>query len=219
MSKVKRSYNQYCGVAKALDIIGERWTLLIVRDLLIGPKRFKDLLDCLPGIGTNLLSSRLKELEQNGIIKKDTLPPPAGSSVYILTERGKALEDTLTSLVKWGITLLDSSSEEDFFNPTWIMYGMKIYFRPSEAQGVNETYEFRIDGIVFHVLIQNGALYTSHGSAITPDLIIETDTNNLVTLMRMEKDLTELVDSGDLKFQGDKKSFARLLDICGPYQK
>ena len=115
MSKVKRSYNQYCGVAKALDIIGERWTLLIVRDLLIGPKKFKDLLDCLPGIGTNLLSSRLKELEQNGIIKKDTLPPPAGSSVYILTERGKALEDTLTSLVKWGITLLDSSSEEDFF--------------------------------------------------------------------------------------------------------
>jgi len=219
MSKVKRSYNQYCGVAKALDVVGDRWTLLIVRDLLIGPKRFKDLLDCLPGIGTNLLSSRLKELEQNGIIKKDILPPPAGSNVYILTERGKALEDTLTSLVKWGITLLDSNSQEDFFNPTWLMYGMKVYFRPSEAEGVNETYEFRIDGTVFHVRIKNGVLDTAQGSATNPDLVIETDTNNLVALMRMEKNLSKLVDSGDLKYEGDKNAFVRLVNICGPYQK
>ena len=85
----KRSYNQYCAVARALDIVGERWTLLIVRELLTGPKRFKDLLEGLPGIGTNLLTGRLKDLEGYGVVHRVTLPPPAASKVYELTELGR----------------------------------------------------------------------------------------------------------------------------------
>src|ERR671921_1724366 len=104
----KRSYNQYCAVARALDIIGERWTLLIVRELLTGPKRFKDLLEGLPGIGTNLLATRLKDLEGNGILRRATLPPPAGSKVYELTGLGRELEQVVVALSQWGSKLLGS---------------------------------------------------------------------------------------------------------------
>src|SRR5687767_6432977 len=97
-----RSYNQYCGLAYALDQIGERWTLLIVRELIAGPRRFKDLMDGLPGISTNLLSERLKSMEQQGLLRRRVLRPPAGSTVYELTSLGQALEKALLELGRWG---------------------------------------------------------------------------------------------------------------------
>src|SRR5438270_8716701 len=102
----KRSYDQYCAVARGLDVIGDRWTLLLVRDLLLGPKRYKDLLEGLPGIGTNLLAARLKELEAAGIVRRGVLPPPAGSSVYELTDKGQALEPAILALGRWGAQFL-----------------------------------------------------------------------------------------------------------------
>src|SRR5712692_11476763 len=93
----RRSYDQYCAVARGLDVIGDRWTLLLVRDLLLGPKRYKDLLAGLPGIGTNLLADRLHELEGAGLIERTVLPPPAGSTVYQLTEAGQARSEEHTS--------------------------------------------------------------------------------------------------------------------------
>src|SRR4051812_18714984 len=104
-----RSYNQFCALAYALDIIGERWTLLIIRELLAGPRRFKDLIDGLPEISTNLLSERLKNLEQQGVIQRRVLPPPAGSSVYELTTVGLALEKAVLELGKWGSQFLPPS--------------------------------------------------------------------------------------------------------------
>ena len=101
----ERSYNQFCGLACALDVVGDRWTLLIVRELLAGPHRFKDLTKGLPGISTNLLSKRLKHLEQQGLLRRRALPPPAGSTVYELTPLGQALEATLLELGKWGSQL------------------------------------------------------------------------------------------------------------------
>src|SRR5215207_9479322 len=98
----RRTYDQYCAVARALDVVGERWTLLLVRELLTGPKRFKDLLEGLPGIGTNLLTNRLKRLEGEEIVQRATLPPPAGSNVYELTELGWSLEPVIVSLSRWG---------------------------------------------------------------------------------------------------------------------
>src|SRR5215207_1930509 len=106
-----RSYHQYCGLAYALDIVGERWTLLVIRELSAGPRRFKDLLDGLPGISTNLLAERLKHLEQQGVIRHRTLAPPAGSSVYELTAIGRALEPTLLALGKWGSQFVPPSAE------------------------------------------------------------------------------------------------------------
>src|SRR5688500_12711057 len=106
-----RSYNQFCALAYALDIVGERWTLLIIRELMAGPRRFKDLIDGLPDISTNLLSERLKSLEQQGIIVRRVLPPPAGSNVYELTAFGAALETAVLELGKWGARLLPASLE------------------------------------------------------------------------------------------------------------
>src|SRR5262245_63048394 len=112
-AKGGRSYRQYCAVARGLDVVGERWTLLIVRDLLVGPKRYTDLLDGLPGIGTNLLAARLRELEQGGVVRRTVLPPPAGSTVYELTEVGRALEPVVMALGRWGVRFLDNPREGD----------------------------------------------------------------------------------------------------------
>src|SRR5207249_10868829 len=103
----KRSYGQFEGLATALDAVGERWTLLLVRELLLGPRRYKDLLEGLPGIGTNLLARRLKELKGAGVIVKRSLPAPAGSSVYELTDSGRALEPDLIELARWGMNAIE----------------------------------------------------------------------------------------------------------------
>jgi DNA-binding HxlR family transcriptional regulator len=111
-----RSYRQYCAVARGLDVVGERWTLLIVRDLLIGPKRYKDLLTGLPGIGTNLLATRLRDLEEQGLVGRRVLPPPAGSTVYELTQVGQALEPVVTALGRWGHRFLGARREGEFLS-------------------------------------------------------------------------------------------------------
>src|SRR5438105_13791967 len=113
----RRSYDQYCAVARGLDVIGDRWTLLLVRDLLLGPKRYKDLLSGLPGIGTNLLAARLKELEAAGLIERTGLPPPAGSAVYQLTETGQASETVMTALARWGARFLAPPKKTDVMVP------------------------------------------------------------------------------------------------------
>ena len=99
-----RSYGQFCGVAHALDLVGERWALLVVRELVLGPKRFTDLAAGLPGIGTNILTARLRELEQTGVVERRVLPPPAGSTVYELTPYGRELEPVLLALGRWAST-------------------------------------------------------------------------------------------------------------------
>src|SRR5947208_14165031 len=131
----KRSYSQFCPLARSLDILGERWTLLIVRNLLVGPQRYKDLLDGLPGIGTNLLAARLKDLEKEGIIRRRSLPPPAGSTVYELTERGWGLEEPIHVLGRWGIWTIRRDSPEDAFRPRWGGAGLGIIFRAGAAAG------------------------------------------------------------------------------------
>jgi DNA-binding HxlR family transcriptional regulator len=149
----KRSYGQYCTVARALDVVGERWTLLLVRELSTGPKRFKDLLEGLPGIGTNLLASRLKSLEEQGIICRDTLPPPAGSNVYELTELGGSLEPVIVALSRWGARLLDVPREGENLRAGWAAVAMRSVLGAGSAGGRPGTYEFRIDGEVFHLRV------------------------------------------------------------------
>src|SRR5919198_3255075 len=113
----KRSYDQWCAVARSLDVVGERWTLLIVRDLLIGPKRYSDLLAGLPGIGTNLLAQRLRELEARGLVERSTLPPPAATNVYRLTATGAALEPVVHALGRWGFQFLGLPRPSDAMLP------------------------------------------------------------------------------------------------------
>ena len=168
----RRSYHQYCPTAYSLDVVGERWTLLIVRELLFGPRRYTDLLNGLPGIGTNLLAKRLKEMEQAGIIHQHTLPPPASSTVYELTERGRGLEEPLMSLARWGMVDLQVPPPEDHF--VGVVQGMEIFqllFDPSAA-GMRLTCEIRTGQDVFYAAINDGAIQIIPGPAAQPDLVI-----------------------------------------------
>src|SRR5688572_22779601 len=124
----RRTYRQYCGVASALDVVGERWTLLVVRELLLGPRRYTDLARGLPGIGEGLLAARLRDLEARGLVGRRKLFPPASSVVYELTEAGRELEPILDGLARWGARWLGTPTDADAIRPRWVMLAMKTRF-------------------------------------------------------------------------------------------
>ncbi len=141
MHSMRRDYAQICGLARGLDVVGERWTLLIARELLYGPRRFTDLLGGLPGIPPSLLSRRLKEMQAAGIISKTVLPPPAASMVYQLTDAGKALEQILYALGRWGAQFGRTPRPSDAVRPEWIVFALHSIFRPDAANGAHVTAE------------------------------------------------------------------------------
>jgi DNA-binding HxlR family transcriptional regulator len=211
-----RSYNQYCGLAYALDRIGERWTILIIRELIAGPRRFTDLLDGLPGISTNLLSERLKQLEQQGLIRRRTLPPPAGSAVYELTALGQALEPTLLELGKWGSQFAPASMEDaTLLHANSYALTLKTFFRPERAQGLDETYELYIDDEVLQVRIAGGSLLVQQGDALTADAIFRTDMPTYLKLLSGELAPDEAISQGLIRIVGDPETLGRFLNMCG----
>jgi DNA-binding HxlR family transcriptional regulator/putative sterol carrier protein len=205
----KRSYNQYCAVARAMDVVGERWTLLIVRELLTGPKRFKDLLKGLPGIGTNLLTARLKDLEGYGVVRRATLPPPAASRVYELTELGRSLEPVVMGLAQWGLEFLGASREEDDRQPAWAMVALKSVLKPEATGEARESYEFRVDDEVFHAWIADSETDVQQGSAPDPDLVVRSDTQTLLAMAAGRIEPTEAVASGAIRIEGDQAARER----------
>jgi DNA-binding HxlR family transcriptional regulator len=209
-----RSYNQYCGLAYALDIVGERWTLLIVRELIPGPRRFTDLLVGLPGISTNLLSERLKSLEQQGLLCRHLLPPPAGSTVYELTSLGRALENSLIELGKWGSQFVPSSSEDaSLLNVGSYALTLKTFFRPEIAKGVSETYELHIDNEVLQVRINAGELQVWQGAAINADLVLYTDISSYLRLLTGQINPDEAIAAGLVRIEGTPAVLNRFLNI------
>ncbi|HEY0738629.1 MAG TPA: winged helix-turn-helix transcriptional regulator [Herpetosiphonaceae bacterium] len=211
-----RSYNQYCGLAYALDIVGERWTLLIVRELIAGPRRFKDLIDGLPGISTNLLSERLKNLEQQGVISRRMLPPPAGSTVYELTELGLGLENMLLELGKWGSQFVPPSAEgAAVLRAGSYALTLKTFFRPEQARGVDETYELRIDGEVLHVDIQDGTIHVRQGAAPKADAVFTTDIASYLELLAGQIQPEAAIAGGLVRIQGDPEALSRFVRMCG----
>lgn len=172
----KRSYNQYCPLAYSLDVIGERWTLLIVRELLYGPRRYTDILNGLPGMGSNLLAKRLKDLERASIVTQRHLPPPAGSTVYELTERGRGLEEVVMLLANWGLDYLQMPPPEpDFLGPVPSMGAFDLLFDPLSATGVNITCEVRAGRDVFQLIVADGGLTVMPGPVQKADVVVETD--------------------------------------------
>jgi DNA-binding HxlR family transcriptional regulator len=205
----KRSYGQYCTVARALDVVGERWTLLLVRELSTGPKRFKDLLEGLPGIGTNLLANRLKRLEGEGIVRRATLPPPAGSNVYELTELGGSLEPVIVALSRWGARLLDAPREEEDLRAGWAAVAMRSAIGRGVAGDRPSTYEFRIDGEAFHVRVRDGEegerVEVRQGSVPDPDLVVTGDAETFLAVASGRLSPEEAVQSGALWVEGDRE--------------
>jgi DNA-binding HxlR family transcriptional regulator len=205
----KRSYGQYCTVARALDVVGERWTLLLVRELSTGPKRFKDLLEGLPGIGTNLLAARLKTLEGEGIVRRATLPPPAGSNVYELTDLGGSLEPVIVALSRWGARLLDAPREEEDLRAGWAAVAMQSALGRGTADRSPGTYEFRIDGEAFHVRIRDSEeeerVEVKQGPASDPDLVVIGAAETFLAVVSGRRSPEEAVQSGALWVEGERE--------------
>jgi DNA-binding HxlR family transcriptional regulator len=142
-----RSYRQHCGAAAALDAIGERWSLLVVRELLDGPKRYSDLLGGLPGVATDVLAARLRHLEAEGIVARRSLPPPAASRVYELTGEGRRLEPLLVELTRWGLGRLDSHPPDGVaFRAHWLSLPLRAMFRPGRLGGRTLVVTIEVDG-------------------------------------------------------------------------
>lgn len=167
----KKTYDMYCAVARSLEVLGERWTLLVVRELLTGPKRYADLQAGLPGIATNLLADRLRSLKEAGAVEQRTLPPPAASTVYQLTDRGRALKPVLQALGSWGLPLLDAPRAEEQFRLSWLMIALDGSYRP-EAAPEPVTVMLSIGGEELTVRAHGPSHVVSDGSTDDADLVV-----------------------------------------------
>jgi DNA-binding HxlR family transcriptional regulator/putative sterol carrier protein len=207
-----RTYGSYCGIAYALELVGERWALLVVRDLILSPKRFTDLRRGLPRIPSNVLSARLKELEETGIVRRRLLPRPQTGVVYELTEFGRELEDVVLSLGLWGARTLAEPRPEDTVNPDSMMLALRATFRPDAARGLRASYELRLGEIVFHARVDKGALEVAEGPLPDADLTLETDLA-LRRLMSGELSPRDAVKSGKVRIVGKIDLLERFVEI------
>ena len=199
----RRRYGQFCPLAKALDVLGERWTLLVVRELLAGPKRYTDLRAGLPGLATDLLAARLRELQQAGVIGRRVVPPPTPATVYELTERGLALRPVIRELSRWGRPLLLDPAD-DRLPDSALLLGLEVAFRPDAAAGLDETFDIEVDGKQVAVRIQGGTVDVTPGSAGEHAAVrIITDRQGFIDLAR-----GHLADR--VHIEGDADALARL---------
>ncbi|WAZ22365.1 winged helix-turn-helix transcriptional regulator [Streptomyces cinnabarinus] len=206
-----KTYNQYCATARTLDLVGERWTLLLIRELLTGPKRFGDLQASLRGLGTGLLTARLKHLEREGLAHKITLPPPARTPAYALTEAGEELGPAVLALARWGLKwAMGERRETETFHPGWAVLGLRACFDAEAAAGLRAVYEFRIDDEFFHARIDDGTIETLHGPAQRPDATITISQETFLRVTGQELTLAEAIRSGEASASGDSEALSGL---------
>jgi DNA-binding HxlR family transcriptional regulator len=175
-----KRYGQRCPIARTLDVVGDRWSLLVVRELMVGPRRYRDLQDGLPGIGTNVLATRLRELTEHGIVTRAVLPPPAGAVVYELTEAGRALGPTLGALRSWGLQHAPPGRADDAMRPAWVLLGAAM-----RARGVTPgaVCELRVDDESFVLTAEDERLALRGGAADQPDVVVTLDATSLYDLL------------------------------------
>jgi DNA-binding HxlR family transcriptional regulator len=210
---VRRSYDQYCTLARALDVVGERWTLLIVRELMLGPRRFKDLLHGLPGIGRNLLAARMRHLEVEGLVRRTQLPPPAGSRVYELTEDGRALGPAMAELSRWGVSRLEPPRPGVTFRPAWGVFPLSYGANAEAARGVRESYEFRVDEETFHLEVDDGKVEPYSGPAHSPDVVFTMSEETLLGLLSGAVDPAQALSEGRVLVVGSPEAIGHALTI------
>ena len=203
----KRAYGQFCGIVRAVELVGERWALLIIRDLLVKPKRYSDLRHGLPRIPTNVLATRLKELEKVGIVGRRLLPRPAGV-VYELTEYGQELEDIVLRLGRWGAKSLTEPGRGDIVTVDSLIMALRSTFRA----GRDATYEVRIEEILIHASIRDGKLEVADGPLADPDLVIEAAPADLKELMAGEVTPAEAIETESVRLTGNPELLSRFVD-------
>jgi DNA-binding HxlR family transcriptional regulator len=195
-----KRYDQYCAMAHALDLVGDRWALLIVRELMRGPQRYTDLVDRLPGIGTNILAARLRDLEHHGVVLRRTLPPPAASKVYDLTDYGRQLRPALRELALWGARSLGPPSEEDCLFEGWLVNAMDTIIAPLAPPG---RFEFRVGDEVASLV--DGEVLA--GSIDDPDVVVQGGPDAVYYLF-VDRCLDQV------EITGDRALLEQLLDVA-----
>lgn len=207
-----KSYAQFCPVAHALELVGERWALLVVRELLNGPKRYTDLAAALPGIGTNILAGRLRDLERGGIVQKRQLPPPAAAKVYELTPYGEELREPLYALARWGARSLGPPTADDSLAPGWLVNAIRATCKDWDGDPA-PTFEVRggADEVVT-VRFESGEPIVEPGSS-DADVVIETDPATLFCVASREQSAREAIGAGAIRVTGKRSDAERFLSL------
>jgi DNA-binding HxlR family transcriptional regulator len=206
-----KRYAQYCPVAHALELVGERWALLVVRELLHGPKRYTDLADALPGIGTNILAGRLRDLEAAGVIQKRRLPPPAAANVYELTPYGEELREPLYALGRWGARSLGPPQPDDALAPGWLVNAV----RATCTSGClpDKVFELRVADDTVTARFDDGELVVEAGSSGDADTVITTDAATLFSIAAGQISTSDAIKAKELEVTGNRKDAERFLSF------
>jgi len=206
-----RSYGQYCSIAKALDVVGDRWTFLIIRELMIrGACRYTDLKNGLPGIATNLLSDRLRELEASGLIRREDAPPPVATTLFHLTETGAQLQPVLDALGEWGIRYMIEPSEGDEFRGHWFAFPVSFFLHDRDPGGPPVSIELRAANSPVVIEVSGGSVGMRLGTATAPDLVLEGEPQLILALLSGHVGAAEAAGRG-LRLSGDAGVLARLV--------
>jgi DNA-binding HxlR family transcriptional regulator len=212
-----KQYGQFCPIAKALDVVGDRWTLLIVRELAARPCRYTDLRDGLPGIATNLLAERLKSLEAAGVITAEAAPPPVATTLYRLTERGEALLPALAALGLWGAPLLADANEADEVRSRWLVQATRAMFAGIDFSDVEPLeVALDVDDEPIRLSVQHGQLHAELGTAPHPDVRIACDGTTAAAILRGQLHLDAATRQDRAQIKGTRTArarLARLIDV------
>ena len=206
-------YQQYCALARTLDVAGDRWTLLIVRELTPGPRRFSDLLDGLPGISRNLLTERLRALQRDGIVARQELPPPAARQVYELTDDGRDLATAMAPLIAWGARRIGDRKPGERFRARWPAVAMAGLADREAAKGVSESYQYLVGGSAFHFTVDDGSIELHDGRAEDPAVTWTTDEETWADVASGKISSSSAVATGALTVSGDPHAAKRLRKI------
>lgn len=213
---VSRPYGQFCGLASALDQIGDRWTILVIRELLIGPRRYGDVQDNLPGIGPNQLSDRLRHLVQSGLADVGPTAGDGRGKLYRLTQRGEELREPLLDLAKWGMRSLTSEDvATGVSRAAWGFLAVQAMLRPNRVPQVNESYQFRVDDNVFHIAVHDGQVDSREGTATHPALTITADAATFISIGAQLLTPADAVLSGKISAVGDPAALRRCSELLG----
>jgi DNA-binding HxlR family transcriptional regulator len=208
----RRTYGDGCSIAHGLDLVGERWALLVVRELLLGPKRFTDLRRGLPNASPNVISERLRELQRAGVVRRAKLPPPASARVYELTEWGRDLEETVVALGRWAARS-PSRPRDAPIGADSVALALRTMFHSDAAKGLRARYELRFGEDRFGVEVSDGQVAVARGEIDGPDAIIDTDPTTLNAVLWEGRSLADAQRAGDLSSEGDQAAVKRFVAL------